>query len=147
MLALVLTLALQLAWFEREQLVYTTQGRAVLAGLCKLVGCEAPPRRDLGRFEIVRRSIQPRQQQPEVLDLQMEFVNQAEFPQPYPRLRVTLLSQQWEPTAQRTFLPREYLAHSAGQKDLMEPRERIRVSLDLVKPEMGWTEQYRFEFL
>jgi predicted Zn finger-like uncharacterized protein len=147
MLTLGVILLLQLTWFEREQVVYTPAGRSLLNGLCWVTGCEPPPRRDLGRLEIESREILAREQQPGVLHLRLEFVNQAGFPQPYPWIRVTLLSQQREPTAQRTFSPGEYLAPGASPSYLVRPQEKVQVRLELMKPETGWTGQYRFEFL
>jgi len=146
LLALTLILPLQLAWFEREQLVYSPQGRAFIGGLCRVVGCEPPPRRDLGQFEIISRVIRPQELQSGVLHLGLVFVNQASFPQPYPRVRVSLLSPQGEPSARRTFSPAEYLAPGASQKGLLSPQQPVRVSVHLVAPNTAWA-GYRFDFL
>jgi len=145
-LSLVLILILQLAWFDREQLVYTPAGRSLLTGLCRVAGCEPPPRRALDRFVILSREILARDEQPGVLHLRLVFANQAAFAQPFPRIQVSLLSAQGHPQAQRSFSPEEYLAPGGAAGGLMQPRSPIPVSLDLVDPNKGWA-GYRFDFL
>jgi hypothetical protein len=146
MLLLILILMLQLAWFEREQLVYTPEGRNLLEGLCRVTGCEPPARRDPDRFVILSRQIVARDDKPGTLDLRLVFANEAEYPQPYPRIRVSLLSPHGAVQAGRIFSPPEYLPPEHPPAESMPPRRPRRIDLDLVDPDTGWA-GYRFDFL
>ncbi len=143
-LALVLILALQLAWFERGKLIYHPTGHAMLQEFCRLAGCRLPERRDLERLEIVSRDIRPEAGVPPRLALRLVFANLADHAQPYPRVQLSLFSESGELVAQRAFLPDEYL--EAPPRELLAPQEQVRISLELQQPATP-VSGFRFEFL
>lgn len=143
-LLLVLALFLQLAWFEREQLIYHPLGRSLLQGMCRLADCRLPPRRDLERLEILGRDIYTQPGSPPQLQLRLVFANLAEYPQPYPRIQLSLFSATGTLEAQRVFLPTEYLP--ATPRGLMLPREQVQIELLLQEPAVE-VSGFQFAFL
>ncbi len=143
-LALVLILALQLAWFERGKLIYHPTGHAMLQAFCSLAGCRLPERRNLERLEIVSRDIRPEGGMPPRLALRLVFANLADHAQPFPRVQLSLFSETGELVAQRAFLPEEYL--EAPTRGLLPPKEQVRISLELQQPATP-VNGFRFDFL
>jgi len=134
----------QLAWHEREQLATHAEGRRILETLCRIVGCEVPYRRDPSEFRVLERYLGTSPDRPQTLQFRLDFVNEAEFPQPYPGIEVSLYSDDDKLAARRTFTPREYL-ELPHPDTLMEPGSRAHASLDLAEPAERIT-GFRLEF-
>ena len=130
-LILVLLAAVQLTWFNRDQLLEHPEGRKLLEGYCRYGGCTLPPPRALEKLKIIDRLVASHPEIPDILRIRLSFENQAAFAQPFPALQVSLFSQEGELEAQRRFAAEEYLDHPA---ELMQPGQSMNVTLDVKDP-------------
>ena len=148
-LGLVALLAFQLAWLApAEVLARVPSARPWMAQLgpafdraSALVGGErASPPRDLGRIRVRERDIREHPQHPRALLVQATLVNDASFPQPPPRVRLTLYDVNGAVLAQRVFEPEEYLTGDPPSPGLWP------LHLEVLAPESPAV-SYQIEFL
>ncbi len=148
-LGLVALLAFQLAWLApAEVLARVPSARPWMDQLgpafdraSALVGWErASPPRDLGRIRVRERDIREHPQHPGALLVLATLVNDAPFPQPPPRVRLTLFDVNGAVLAQRVFAPEEYLTGDPPSPGLWPLR------LEVLAPESPAV-SYQIEFL
>lgn len=115
-LALIFLFGAQVVFFKGERLTRESRLRPWLTALCERLGCNLPPYREIRAIDILDRSLSPAE------DGRLEFrailVNQAEFSQALPALRLTLLAFNGEALARRTFNPKEYVAEIPTPQEL-----------------------------
>lgn len=95
--------------------------------------------RDLQQVRLVSRDLHLHPSRAGVLVLSVIFVNDADRPQPFPRLELTLLDAYSEPVARRVFGPAEYVALEDGDPDSMAPRVHVPARLEFIDPGMRAT--------
>lgn len=81
--------------------------------------------------------ILPHNELQDILNLKISFINQAEFIQRYPYLKVVFTDTLGQLIAERTFLPEEYLQEHFNQKRLqqgLKPQQQTDIILHLVDP-------------
>ncbi len=147
-LCLTASLGLQVIWFQRDALAGYPELRPWLERGCALVGCRLPLQRDAARLRMVRSQVTEHPERAGVLVATAVLVNEADFRQPYPLLRLSLLDQNQRVAGERWFHPADYLddpglrAHwEAG----MPSEHPVSVRLELLDPGSG-SAQYRFEY-
>lgn len=145
-LLLGLLVLLQLSWLNRDLVIQYPEGQKFLTAMCSLVGCTVPQQRDLSQIAIEHRNLTGHPSKPNALLLQLGIVNRAEFPQPLPKLRLSLFNNMEKLVAERVFTPAEYLPKQAPSKPLMQPSTPMLISLELVDPGKDVT-GFKFEFL
>lgn len=97
------------------------------------------------RIRIVNRDVRPHPQEAGALLISLSFVNEADFPQPYPTLEVSFSDIHDRRIALRRFQPSEYLRGKRRSSDPLPPGELVALSLSIVDPgERGVS--FRFEF-
>ena len=148
-LGLVALLAFQVAWLApAEVLARVPSARPWMDRMgpafdqaSALMGWErASPPRDLGRIRVRERDIREHPQHPGALLVQATLVNDAPFPQPPPRVRLTLFDVNGAVLAQRVFAPEEYLTGDDP------PPGPWPLRLELLAPESPAV-SYQIEFL
>ncbi len=144
-LLLVAALA-QLAWFNRDLVLGTPQGMTIAEGLCQVVGCELPPRRAPSRYTVLHRDIGAAPGQPQVLQMQLRFRNEADFAQPLPDIQLSMYDSEEKLTARRRLHPDEYLFPAPPTNTLVNPGDEISVTLQLEDPGRHTT-GFKLEFL
>ena len=140
---LAVALVLQIGWLEREQILSTPLTRGWLEGLCGIVGCELPMRRDLDQIRLASRDIRPHPSVEGALLIDATLHNQAGFRQPYPELEIRLSNLRGLPVASRRFLPSEYLERPGLIEEGMGPRTLVPLVFEVVDP---GEEAVAFEF-
>jgi predicted Zn finger-like uncharacterized protein len=133
-LAAVLGLLWQGWHFERDRLARDERYRPLLETACRLAGCALPVRRDLARIEILDRQLNPAEGPVEGLEFHSVLANYADFPQPFPRLKLSLTYFDGDPIAQRIFPPEEYLPPEVAAK-AMPVGESFEVKILIAPPE------------
>ncbi len=86
-LGFVFLLGMQAKYFFVERYAQDETYRKYLIGFCKVARCELAPRRDPFRYTLTHTKIDLHPTQPGALRVTVKLVNEAEFAQPYPKLR------------------------------------------------------------
>lgn len=136
----------QAAWLWREQLMNHPMAREILLQVCRQVGCQLEARTAPDKFEVAERSVKTHPELPSVLQIHLTFVNGADFPQPYPQIRLSLYSNNNELIARRRFKPEEYLGIAQDQQSLLSAGQSVRIELALEDPGEQAT-GFKFDFL
>ncbi len=122
--------ALQLAWFEREQVIQYPEGRRLLEKLCDHVPCQVPERRDLSLIQITQRQIRSHPQRRNALLVELTLENRAPFHQPYPTVELSLSTIDGQLVARRSFSPAEYLGPTADPQMPPGIPRQIRIEIE-----------------
>ena len=137
--------ALQLAWFEREEVIKYPEGRMLLEKLCHYAKCQLPERRDLSLIKITQRQITSHPEQRNALLVELTIQNQAPFSQPYPTVELSLSTTDGTLIARRSFSPAEYLDPAAASNRLMPPDRSRQIRIEIKDPGADVT-GFEFDF-
>ncbi len=144
--ALLATATLQLAWFERKELIKYPEGRMLLEKLCHYAHCQVPILRDPDLIQITQRQITSHPHKSDALLVQLTIKNQATFSQPYPILELSLSAVNDKLVARRSFSPAEYLAPATDPNQLMPPGVLQQIEIEIEDPGVAVT-GFEFNFL
>lgn len=127
-------LAAQLLFLAPRAMAGHEALRPVAGALCRLSGCELPPRIDLDRLRLASRDVRAHPSVPGALIISATLVNEADFSQPYPALEISLGDLRGRQVALRRFEPGAYVPESVNVERGMAPESRVQVSLEVVDP-------------
>lgn len=133
-LLLCAALAAQLLFLAPRAMADHDSLRPVARVLCRLSGCELPPRQALDRLRLASRDVRAHPSVPGALIISATLVNEAEFIQDYPVLEISLGDLQGKQVALRRFPPSVYVPESVDVARGMAPQSRVQVSLEVVDP-------------
>lgn len=142
---LILLLVAQIAFMTRHHAVYFLPFRPPLELICRQIGCLLPPRRDLGAFAILDRSVTVHPDTPDALLVELIFTNEASYRQPLPLVEFSLLDPNSEPTFWRQFPPTLYLVDDLDQSVWIQPNQPVLLQLEIIHPGEE-IENYSFRF-
>lgn len=131
--ALSLSLVLQLLLAQRASLAENAAWRPFMSGLCTMLSCTLPPWREPSAFTMLDRNVQERANRADDLRVSATFRNDARWPQPWPHLHLTLSDIDGRAIAERDFAPREYLGGAQTQPGL-DSGQSTSVAFDVVAP-------------
>ncbi|MEN8261830.1 MAG: zinc-ribbon and DUF3426 domain-containing protein [Pseudomonadota bacterium] len=140
---LFMLLAGQVYIFEGERLAQSERIRPWLIKLCKPFNCTLPIYNNISGIDVIDRSLTPLPGGG--LEFHALFVNNSEFPQALPLLKLTLLSFTGSPYAERIFTPDEYLAEKPVPTELPVGRP-VKAQMHIAAP-TGEIGGYTFEFI
>lgn len=131
---LVLLLFAQLAYFLRAPLVAAwPASRPALQGACRLLGCDVPLPRQLGRGAIVAANLEHDPEQKSRVRLTFLLANRSGQTQAWPHISLTLTDVREQPVAMKLFAPASYLPAqtkiAAGMANGEE--KEVRLELDI----------------
>lgn len=106
--------------------------RPYLSLFCKIADCRLPLRKNPSRFTLTHARISLHPTQPGSIRIAVKLVNEAEYAQPFPDLRITLTDQVGWVVGRRTYSPDLYLGRN--MKNLMGKGELASVNFDLAMP-------------
>ncbi|MEO8673116.1 MAG: zinc-ribbon and DUF3426 domain-containing protein [Tahibacter sp.] len=106
---LCLALTAQLAYAERTFLLNHALLRPWLDQACASLACTLPLRRDTQQLQLLSRDIRPHPSVRGALIVSATLRNDADFPQAFPVVEITLSDLDENRVAMRRFQPREYL--------------------------------------
>ena len=131
---LLLLLGLQWVYFNRDALAADERWRPLLERGCSVVHCELPLRVDFSRIGIISRDVRKHPTVEDVLLVNVDFENRAEFIQPYPVLELSFTDQSGDSVAMRRFSPAEYLGTGVNPEGGMATESPVRVMLEVIDP-------------
>jgi len=145
--ALLGALLAQAGWFHGDILSRHIPGLSPpLEALCKQWGCPWTTHRELQRVRLSSQDVREHPRYEKTLLVNAELVNEAEAPQPYPILQLSLYQSSGAVLAGRRFEPREYLDASIPIEEGMKPGQPVHIVLEVVAPEQDAV-SYEFGFL
>ncbi|MDJ0893469.1 MAG: DUF3426 domain-containing protein [Gammaproteobacteria bacterium] len=144
---LLLALAFQYAWFMPTELLHRVPAaQPALAWLFERLHRELPVPRDMSRIHLLSRDVRVHPNFGNVLLVNAQLVNKAQYSQPYPTVRLILFGVNGNVIAARGFRPQDYLTPEVRIDRGMQPGTPVQVGLELVAP--GTTAvSYEFQFL
>ncbi len=131
--ALALLLALQWLLADRARLAADARWRPLLGTVCGVLRCTLPPWREPTAFTLLQRDVRQHPGIPGALRVSATFRNDARWPQPWPKLRLTLSDVNGRPAGERTFRAEEYLGGPPSQPELASG-ESATVAMDILEP-------------
>lgn len=135
-LALVAVLVLAGTWahVQRGKLLRLPAGEAILGSIYGLLGMEVTPDWRPGDFRVVRSEAIANADQPNNLQVAVEFTNSATFDQPYPVIRIVLQDRFGQRVGTHDFAPGDYLdSYTRGAR---VPAGR-KISTSVIAPDPG----------
>ncbi len=130
---LLVALCAQLIFVQRDAFAQDPTMRPLIARMCTLAGCEMPTRRAVDRIELVRRNVYAHPNVEDALIIDAKFINNADFPQPYPVVTVSLGDIRGKPLIRRNFSPREYRPE-LDPNARVAPGSPVQISLEVIDP-------------
>lgn len=124
---------LQMLLADRARLATNERWRPLLETLCGALACDLPPWREPAAFELLQRDVRQHPTVPGALRVSASFRNDARWPQPWPRLRLTLSDVNGRTAGERRFEAREYLGGAPAQAELASG-ETATVAMDILEP-------------
>lgn len=130
---LALLLLLQLLLADRASLATDARWRPLVSTLCGALGCSLPPWREPSAFTVLQRDVRPHPATPGALRVTATFRNDARWPQPWPRLRLTLSDVDGRAVATRDFAASDYLGGTPAQAELGSGQS-ASIAMDIAEP-------------
>jgi len=146
------TLTAQGIWyFQRDKVLQHPEIRPQLELFCYIFLCNLPITRNSDQFEMLDHVVQVHSDINDALKFEATFINNGNFPQPYPDLQLTFEDLNGNPIAQRRFKPTEYLQQPIHQNQQMRPKGSVHIKLILINMShilegLDVAEGYRFKF-
>lgn len=128
-----LLLVLQVLLADRDRLAAQAGWRPLLTALCAGLGCDLPPWREPTAFTLLQRDVRQHPTRPGALRVSATFRNDARWPQPWPRLQLSLADADGRTAGVRSFTAEEYLGGPPAQAELASG-ETATVAMDILEP-------------
>ena len=132
--ALLLLLGGQYAWFNRDTLAAQNTWRPVVEHLCRIMDCKLPLRSDTSQLAILNRDVRQHPVAEDALLINASFENRADFVQPYPVFEISFSDTDGNPVAARRFLPSEYLHDKTLVTRGLPVATPVQVVLEVMDP-------------
>ena len=128
-----LLLMLQLLLAQRDTLAASPRWRPMIAAMCATLRCSLPAWHEPAAFTMLSRDVRPHPGAPGTLLINASFRNDADWPQPWPRLLLTLSDLDGRMVGARSFAADDYLGAAPTQSELA-PGQTAAVTLSVVEP-------------
>ncbi len=134
--ALALLLVMQVLLADRAHLAADARWRPLVQGACAVLRCDVPAWREPAAFTLLQRDVRPNPAKRGVLHVAASFRNDAQWPQAWPTLLLTLSDADGRAVGFRAFKPEEYLGKAPPQATIASGASAA-VALDVVEPGPG----------
>lgn len=134
-LLVTLLLVAQISYFYFYDLSQMATTRPYVAWVCGHLGCNLPPRQNVSLIDLVKTQIAYRPEQPQMLRIQVELVNRADYFQRLPLVEASLTNRHGQTVARRTYSPDEYLPYTNTKSRDMTPGVTTALSLTVARPD------------
>ena len=131
---LVVSIAGQYLWFNKDNLSQNARLRPLLDVLCGPLPCELPPLVNIRAIRSDTLVVRSHNEIANALSVNFQFQNDASFSQPFPGLALIFMDANDAIVAQRRFSPQEYLPEGVANLRLMPPSSPVQVRLDILDP-------------
>lgn len=120
-LALIVLLALQLVWWQRESvMVYWPASQPVYQQVCAQLGCHVNPPRDIDGLQVQPSDLR-QVDDPHHLELKVPLRNRFQVALAYPAIELTLLDRQNNVVLRRVLWPQDYVPPGTRIDDGLAP--------------------------
>lgn len=143
-LPLVLLLAIQVVHHYRADLARHPGVGPTLVAVYDTLGVSLTPHWQLHAYEIKQWGILSDPTRPGTLKVRASVTNRADFPQPYPLLKLMLEDRWGDQVRARVFEPAEYLDPGLSGDRLLAPDDPVNATIDIVDPGPD-AEGFRFD--
>lgn len=133
-LLLLIVLTAQAAWWWRSKLLTYPALQPLTTPLCQWLDCRQPLRRAPQAFGVVERRLELSRDHAHAMRLMLRLRNDARFPQPLPRLVLSLLDRNGTLLARRLLQPSDYLFPAPLPEHVVQPGEAFTIDLLLEDP-------------
>ncbi len=133
---LALLLLVQVLLADRALLAADARWRPLVQGACAVLRCDVPAWREPAAFTLLQRDVRPHPAKRGVLHVAASFRNDAQWPQAWPILLLTLSDADGRAIGFRAFTPAEYLGKAPAQPTIASGGSAA-VALDVVEPGPG----------
>ena len=146
-LLLIVAIAAQLAWFNRDYLLRQYPEIMPWAKqICERLGCDLLRQRNVSAIEILNRDVRLHPIYTDSLLVNATMANRSDSIQPFPRIQFTLFDTNGQMVAFREFTPGEYLDDSIAINDGMQPEQPVHFVLEVTGPTNSAV-SFEFRFL
>jgi hypothetical protein len=125
----------QIVYFEGYAFSQNPSLRPGLEKLCQQLNCHIPVYKNLDEFTLLHGFFNPLPDQNYLF--QAVINNQAEFSQPYPNIKLTLLDYNGNAFAHRIFRPRDYLPEASSTDMAADAITEISLKIAAPKTKVG----------
>ncbi len=129
-----IALPAQVLWFQYAEWVKDDTYRPIYSYICRVAGCELPPRRNVGLIVATNSVLRDHPDRKGAVVYDALLVNRAQYEQPFPYLELTLTTMSGQLVASRRFHPNEYLSGEAVSAKIMQSRTPVHISLEMKDP-------------
>jgi len=133
-LVLLVTLAAQFAWMQRDTYAKMDQWRGLYQGACNVLGCTLPAQEDLSQIRTSNVLVRDHKVLDNVKLIDAVLTNRAPFKQPFPVLIIQYTDVNGELVADQAFRPEDYLRGELTGSTLMPMNTRVYVSIPIRDP-------------
>lgn len=144
---LILLIGTQAAMINSEQLSLNLRYRPMIKTLCAYSKhCDVAELKDTSLINILSKSVVSHPDYDKVLLVTVNFVNNAEFAQAFPKIKLSFFDYRGDIVTRRVFTPEEYMPDELYYEQELQPSTPIQAHLRIIDP--GKTAvNYRFELL
>jgi predicted Zn finger-like uncharacterized protein len=142
-----LAILLQLAWFNRDQLLLKYPEYLPYAKqICHELNCELIRQRDVSAIKLINRDVRLHPDYQDTLLVNAAMKNELPVRQPYPRVQLTLFDTSGSLLGYREFVPDDYLDSSIDIEKGMPINSPVYFVLEVSGPTAGAV-SFEFRFL
>ncbi len=120
-------------YLARDQIAQLDLPEPVLGAFCSVTGCELTVAQDIERLELLRHKMSSHPTLSDVLEINVDVINRAPFPQPYPVLSITMTDTNGGVVAERKFKPEDYLEPESIE-DTLPTNQLVRIKFEILDP-------------
>ncbi|CAD7713419.1 hypothetical protein LMG31886_05950 [Xanthomonas hydrangeae] len=145
LIGLVGLLALQIVIADRAHLAADARWRPLVGAACEVLRCTLPAWREPAALTLLNRDVRPLPANPDVLQIQASFRNDARWAQAWPWLQLSLSDADGRVIGTRVLAPQEYLGQRPGTQDTLAPGQAVQVAFRVREPAAS-TAAFSFDF-
>ena len=146
-LVMLMLLALQFAWFNRDEVLQTYPQLTPWAErFCARYHCNLVRQRDLSAISILNRDVRLHPLYADTLLVNATMANQSGLVQPFPKIQFTLFDTNGQMLGYREFTVEEYLDRSIDVSKGMAPGQPVHFVLEVTGPTQDAV-SFEFRFL
>ena len=124
----------QYAWFNRNSLSLNPVLRPSFEWVCQQLNCTLPPQINTQAIKSMQLVVRSHPDRPDALHIDAIIINNAQHPQPFPKLALAFTDINGRLVAHRVFRPREYLGGELTGYQQMPVGQPIRLGLEIMDP-------------
>ena len=140
---ILLLIGLQQVWSNRQALAWSDTWGGAIKGACQYLPCDLKAKRDISKIRLLQRQLSPDEENETMLDIKVLIINEADFEQPYPTIKIKFTNPNGEHVDTKIFLPQDYL-DADPESTLMPIGSEVHIGFNT---ELSRPDALGFEFI